>query len=142
MDTKLVEALHTARQELNSFDVTDWQMDIGGERREWWSETFSQHREELVDKLQEVFEKATLEDNGCLCFETERKMISWRGRRMHVYEVVAYAVAAQLPTPQNVIRHLCHNPRCIHPNHLCIGSQRENNNDEAWRRSKNASADS
>lgn len=142
MDTILVKALHTARQGLNNFDVTDWQMDIGGERREWWSETFSQHGDELVVKLQEVFEKATLEDNGCLCFEKERKTISWRGRRMHIYEIVAYAVAAQLPTPKNVIRHICHNPRCIHPDHLSIGSQRENNNDEAWRRSQSTSEDS
>lgn len=138
MDKALTQALDTVRRQVENFDRDDWQTDIGGQRREWWLKVFATKGPGLVKLLEKIFNEATLEDSGCLCFPVKRKSITWEKHRQCAYEIVAFAVAGEPPTDKTVIRHLCHNDRCVHPDHLRIGSQKENLWDQRRRRADKA----
>jgi len=109
-------------------------VDLDDPARQWWAETFELHVEGLAERIRKQLLGATLEADGCLTHTPGPRKISWRGHRQRVYQLVAYGTAGRAPSRQDVVRHLCHNRGCINPNHLRIGSQRENIGDERIRR--------
>lgn len=135
LSTTLKVVIARGLQNVQSFDVSDWQPDVGGAKRLWWLETFEHQRVELLNLIEKILSEARFEQDGCLCFPQPRKRVTWRKRTQYAYELVAYALNGELPTNNSVIRHICNNSRCVHPDHLRIGTQRENVGDEALRRS-------
>ena len=57
----------------------------------------------------------------CLCVED------------YLYRFVALVLSATLPYKGEVVRHRCHNRKCIRPEHLQIGLPEENRADDAER---------
>ena len=57
----------------------------------------------------------------CLCVED------------YLYRFVALVLSATLPYKGEVVRHRCHNRKCIQPEHLQIGLPEENRADDAVR---------
>jgi len=49
------------------------------------------------------------------------------GRKLRAHQV-AVLLDGRDPTGK-VVRHLCHNPRCVNPNHLAVGTHRANSRD-------------
>lgn len=111
------------------------------EDQAWWKKTFEVYSEELALRISAHLTAATLTDTGCL--ETEApettgapQRIFWRGRRQKVYQLVAWGLLGELPSKRSVVRHLCNNRRCIHPDHLKVGTQSQNLRDQRLKRSK------
>jgi hypothetical protein len=110
----------------------------------WWKTTFEEHSEELARRLYSHLIKATLADTGCLVVGAKGTLpdtatpqrIYWRGRRQKVYQLVAWGLLGELPSKRSVVRHLCNNRLCIHPEHLKVGTQAQNLHDQRLNRSK------
>ena len=113
---------------LESIDIRDFQQDLGDRARDWWWTSFTVHRRDFIEKIVSFIERAQEDPNGCLVTSRPRQQLSWRGRKEYVYRMIAHGLAGTLPTSRDVVRHLCSNDRCIHPEHLRIGTTRQN----AW----------
>ncbi|EBA02225.1 hypothetical protein RB2150_08463 [Rhodobacterales bacterium HTCC2150] len=101
----------------------------------WWKKTFEAYPEELAQRVRTHILAATLTDTGCLELRKRAttatpQRIYWRGRRQRVYQFVAWGLYGQLPSKRSVVRHLCNNRLCIHPEHLKVGTQAQNLRDQ------------
>ncbi len=110
----------------------------------WWRKTFEEYPEELAQRIRKHLIEATLTDTGCLVAgakgglpdTAEPQRVCWRGRRQKVYQLVAWGLLGELPTKKIVVRHLCNNRLCIHPEHLKVGTQAQNLRDQRLNRIK------
>ena len=110
--------------------------DMSNPSVEWWRDTLSHHAEALQVKTQGCLAQATVMSNGCWELGTAERpaRIQWRGKRLRVYQLVAWANVAQIPLPRSVVRHLCNNRACINPDHLAVGTQAQNLFDQRQKR--------
>lgn len=54
----------------------------------------------------------------------------FKGRQLPAYRFV-YCVVTRTPAAvDEVVRHRCHNRRCVNPEHLLIGSRADNKHDD------------
>ena len=104
----------------------------------WWDETLDQYHVELERRIQHYLADAVMTPQGCLELGSEAcpARIQWRGQRMRVYQLIAWARANEAPRPRSVVRHLCNNRACINPDHLAIGTQAQNLFDQRQKRSQ------
>ncbi len=126
---------------------SDFECFLGGtlelrEDQAWWKKTFEEHPKELAQRIRAHLTAATLVDTGCLETGTPAtsatpQRVYWRGRRQKVYQLVAWGLLGELPSKQSVVRHLCNNRRCIHPDHLKVGTQAQNLRDQRVNRAQN-----
>lgn len=75
-----------------------------------------------------------VDDNGCFVCDSHEQMnngyftISKNGKRVYMHRHVYQECFGEIPDG-NVVRHLCHNKKCINPEHLKAGTQYENIHD-------------
>jgi hypothetical protein len=93
----------------------------------WWAETKTHHSGKLADKIKALLARTTLTEEGCCVLRTkEPAKVTWRGLRQKAYQLVAWGLCPAIPSQRDVVRHLCNNRRCLRPDHLQVGTQREN----------------
>jgi hypothetical protein len=94
----------------------------------WWPQTFLHYRQGLAAKVHATILTAQQTEDGCLELgkDNEPKRIAWRGHRQKVYQLIAWAVAGDIPRHGLVVRHKCDNRLCINPDHLEVGTQSAN----------------
>lgn len=105
----------------------DWET-LGIPVEDWWPQTYLHHSQELADKIQAYVLTARDGVNGCLEMGQDEnpQRISWRGHRQKVYQLIAWALAGNIPRHGLVVRHTCDNRLCINPDHLEVGTQSAN----------------
>jgi hypothetical protein len=102
--------------------------------RDWWEQALTTHRTELLGKLQEILSVTTETRDGCLEVPIKTpKRVTWKGKRLYAYQLLCVASQGVLPRQDEVVRHRCHNRRCINPEHLQLGTQQDNIHDERTR---------
>ena len=108
---------------------------LSNQAGEWWMVILRRHPLELDEKIEGLLAKATYTEGGCRELGTADRpaRIQWKGQRLRVYQLVAWSKAGRPPRKGEVVRHLCNNRACINPEHLKVGSQRQNLNDQRQR---------
>lgn len=97
--------------------------------REWWASVI-EDVDSTVKKIEALLASAVQSRDGCLEASRARsKRVGIKGKQVYAYQLVHWAGNALIPSNDDVVRHKCHNRRCINPIHLTHGSQLENIND-------------
>ena len=86
-------------------------------------------------KVDELLADTATDENGCRVTATaEPHKVRFKSGQDRAYRFV-YCIRNELATNRHqVVRHLCHNRRCLNPDHLTIGDRRDNLNDDRERR--------
>ena len=86
-------------------------------------------------KVDELLADTATDQNGCRVTATaEPRKVRFKSGQDRAYRFV-YCIRNELATNRHqVVRHLCHNRRCLNPDHLTIGDRRDNLNDDRERR--------
>ena len=101
---------------------------------DWWEQALTTYRAEFLGKLREILSVTTETQDGCLEVATKTpKRVTWKGKRLYAYQLLCVASQGVLPRQDEVVRHRCHNRRCINPEHLQLGTQQDNIHDERTR---------
>jgi len=97
--------------------------------RDWWASVI-ENMDETEQAIKSLLQGATKSDDGCLEASQERaRRVSINGKQVYAYQLIYWAGNALIPSDDDVVRHKCHNRRCINPVHLTHGTQLENIND-------------
>ena len=72
----------------------------------------------------------TIESCWVLKSQKNPKKITVNGFEDYAYRFIAIVLNTELMSDREVVRHLCHNRACVCPDHLQIGTQQENRQDE------------
>ncbi len=101
----------------------------------WYELLLNEHQEAAVAKVDELLADTEEDENGCMVTDTEQpRKVRFLGGQDRAYRFV-FCILNRLATNRDqVVRHLCHNRRCVNPRHLAIGDRRDNLNDDRDRR--------
>tara|TARA_R110002110_G_scaffold382519_1_gene593734 strand:- start:207 stop:602 length:396 start_codon:yes stop_codon:yes gene_type:complete len=97
----------------------------------WYERLLADNLGAAEAKVAELLEDTERDSHGCLVTNTEQpRKVRFLGCQDRAYRFV-YCIRNRVATNRHqVVRHRCHNRRCINPNHLEIGDRRDNLNDE------------
>jgi hypothetical protein len=56
--------------------------------------------------------------------------VRFRGHQLTAYRFVYCVLNREVASAEDVVRHQCHNRRCINPAHLSLGSRADNKRDD------------
>ncbi|MFC2982004.1 HNH endonuclease [Roseicyclus marinus] len=97
----------------------------------WWQSVLEHHYEEAHSRANSLFADTVQSADGCLQTATRTpRRVRFRGRQVPAYRFV-YCLATRTPAAADeVVRHRCHNRRCINPDHLELGTRADNKHDD------------
>lgn len=97
----------------------------------WWREVLSDHLQMARDRARKLLSRAVRDANGCLVTRTMKPAKTrFLGRHIDAYRFI-YCVREEVcASSDDVVRHRCQNRRCINPEHLLLGTQAENRQDD------------
>ena len=97
--------------------------------KEWWAQVIDDATV-TVALIKDLLTEAKHSVGGCLeASQGRSKRVSVRGKQVYAYQLIYWAGNALIPSSKDVVRHKCHNRRCINPLHLTHGTQLDNVND-------------
>ncbi len=99
---------------------------------EWLRDIFENHMDEARTRVASLLEKATLDpETDCMITATKgRSKTCFRGRQTAAARFILCIHTQTVASLDEVARHRCHNPLCINPKHLELGSQADNRQDD------------
>ena len=102
---------------------------------EWYETILAKASDEADEVVRSILAATQRNENGCLVTPTKTpRKVRFQGGQDRAYRFV-YCISNQLaPTSHQVVRHRCHNRRCVNPDHLELGDRYENLLDERERR--------
>jgi hypothetical protein len=107
-----------------TFELTD-------ESQDWLAEVLMHHQEEARKRAVSLIQAGTRLETGCITSKTTaRQKVRFHGRQVAAYRFIFCVLSGTVASFDEVVRHRCHNPLCINPDHLCLGSRAENKRDD------------
>jgi len=102
------------------------------ESEAWLRDIFGNHMDEARSRVASLLEKATLDpETGCMITATKgRSKTCFKGRQTAAARFILCVHTQTVAGLDEVARHRCHNPLCINPDHLELGSQADNRQDD------------
>jgi hypothetical protein len=101
------------------------------ESQDWLTDVLTNHEEEARKRALSLIEAGTRLETGCIVTKTTaRQKVRFRGRQVAAYRFIYCVLTGTVASFDQVVRHRCHNPLCINPDHLTIGSRAENKRDD------------
>lgn len=88
-------------------------------------------KEEARKRALSLIASAKKQEDGCITTETQAiRKVRFGGHQYPAYRFI-YCILNELPlSSEEVVRHLCHNRRCINPDHMTHGSRLDNKMDD------------
>ena len=97
----------------------------------WLQDLLDNHKEKALARAAHLLKDTTTDENGCRVTDTERPRKVWfRGRQVAAYRFVYCVLTGAVLTEDQVVRHRCHNRRCVNPEHLVEGTRADNKRDD------------
>ena len=101
---------------------------------EWYRSLLENNYEEARQRALSLLDEATEDAHGCQVTNTKGpRKVRYRGGQDRAYRFVYYVLNKRVPYEEEVIRHACHNPLCINPDHLRPGRRGDNLEDDRMR---------
>jgi hypothetical protein len=98
---------------------------------ERWTDIHANYQEEARERALTLIAAGTRTDTGCIVTETAAvRKVRFHGAQYAAYRFIYCVLNDVSPSFEEVIRHRCHNRRCINPAHLEIGSRADNKRDD------------
>ncbi|XHY14232.1 hypothetical protein NeNHUV3_15110 [Nereida sp. NH-UV-3] len=97
--------------------------------KEWWAQLLDDAASTAL-VIEDLLAKTKRAEGGCLeASQGRSKRVTLKQKQVYAYQLIYWAGNALIPSSDDVVRHKCHNRRCINPLHLTHGTQRDNLND-------------
>ncbi|MDP2519251.1 HNH endonuclease [Shimia thalassica] len=101
----------------------------------WYNDIIANHYDEADKVVQALLDTTETDANGCMVTPTvEPRKVRFRGQQDRAYRFVYCILHRFAATRDQVVRHRCHNRRCVNPDHLIEGSRADNVRDERDRK--------
>ena len=99
--------------------------------QERWIEIHTNYKEEARQRALSLIAEGIRTETGCIVSDTKAiRKVRFRGEQYAAYRFIYSVLNDVTPSFEDVIRHRCHNRRCINPAHLEIGSRADNKRDD------------
>jgi hypothetical protein len=99
--------------------------------QERWTDIHANHNEEARQRALSLIAAGITTDTGCIETHTNAvRKVRFKGQQYAAYRFIYCTLNEVTPSFEEVIRHRCHNRRCINPTHLDIGSRADNKRDD------------
>ena len=101
---------------------------------QWYQWILDNKHEEARQRALSLLAETTTDENGCRVTDTRQpRKVRFEGGQDRAYRFLFYVLNQQVPYEEEVVRHLCHNCRCLNPEHLTIGERGDNRHDDRLR---------
>jgi len=98
---------------------------------ERWTDIHANYQEEARERALTLIAAGTRTDTGCIVTDTAAiRKVRFHSAQYAAYRFIYCVLNDVSPSFEEVIRHRCHNRRCINPAHLEIGSRADNKRDD------------
>ena len=105
--------------------------DFRDDSQQFWDEIFATQKDAAQSLAHKLVSEAVRDENGCLVTETTAiRKVRFAGSQFAAYRFIYCALTETAASSDQVIRHRCHNRRCINPEHLTIGTKADNKHDD------------
>ena len=97
----------------------------------WLRDILENHYEEALSRAHSLLSASARDENGCWVLGTQgRPKTRFRGRQVSAARFVYCVLTQRVVGRSTVVRHRCHNRRCVNPDHLVEGSVADNKRDD------------
>ncbi|MCF1711164.1 HNH endonuclease [Tabrizicola sp. J26] len=98
---------------------------------DWFALILAEHIEEARKRANSLLDAGARLETGCIVScTTARKKVRFHGRQVAAYRFIYCVLNETAIGFDTVVRHRCHNPLCINPEHLELGSRADNKHDD------------
>ena len=147
-EAQLATWLAEGKRNLAEFRKSPFHEELRSANRDHYTNLIENHPIETLAKVEELLMGAKIKEpippsmsasrtlEGCWELKTHDKPQTITINRLpdYAYRFVPIILKAELMGEREVVRHLCHNRACVCPDHLVIGSYKQNTQDEAERK--------
>ena len=146
-EAQLATWLAEGKRNLAEFRKSPFHEELRSTNRDHYTNLIENYPTETLAKVEELLMGAKIKDplpssmsasrtlEGCWELKTHDnpQNITINGFPDLAYRFVPIILKAELMGEREVVRHLCHNRACVNPDHLVIGSYKQNTQDDAER---------
>ena len=143
-DTKINAWLEEGRRNLGKFSRSPFHDNLRTTVRDHYTNLIENFPKEALAEVEKLLQEAkvieplpssmsasrTTESCWVLKSQKNPKKITVNGFEEYAYRFIVIVLNTELMSDREVVRHLCHNRACVYPEHLQIGTQQENRQDE------------
>lgn len=98
---------------------------------ERWDDILANHKGEAQQRALSLIAAGIKTDTGCIVTDTTAiRKVRFRSCQHNAYRFIYCALNGVSLSYDEVVRHRCHNRRCINPDHLHIGTREDNSRDD------------
>lgn len=98
---------------------------------ERWTDIHANYKEEALQRALSLVASGHTTETGCIETSTQAiRKVRFNGEQYAAYRFIYCVLNDVTPSFEEVVRHRCHNRRCINPAHLELGSRADNKRDD------------
>jgi len=143
-EEKIIAWIEEGRRNLGKFRRSPFHDNLRTTVRDHYTNLIENFPEETLAKVEQLLQEAKVIEplpssmsasrtiEGCWVLKSQNnpKKITVNGFEDYAYRFIEIVLNTEMMSDNEVVRHLCHNRACVCPDHLQIGTQQENRQDE------------